>query len=189
MTSFYFNTGGNADEEDTIEAAFDTFWTNVKSNYNGQLTLDEYRWYFSASIVPRGEPWGDAARIIDRNVSGTSDQKALPPQCAVVVSYPRPSPHRRHPGRNYLPAPSSAAMADTGRISDSFQDLIANQMEIFLEAAVTAGYQPVTIAKVGGTDTALIIPTLAVDNVFDTQRRRAWEDWTRRVTRELTTIP
>jgi len=189
MSSWYFNTGGNADSEDDVEAAFDTFWNAIKAWYGPSTVLDEYRWYFSASLVPRGSPWGDSARTIDRNSAGTGNVNMLPPQCAVVVTYPRPSPHKRHPGRNYLPAPLVSATTTDGRLHTSVMDAIANAAEAFLEACVAVGYQPVTVAKIQGVDSALIIPKLRVDNVFDTQRRRGYELYTAAAEREVTTIP
>jgi len=189
QTSWYFNTGGGADEEDTVEAAFDQAWIAIDGYFPNELIVDEYRWYFSSSLVPRGSPWGEADRVIDRNEGGQGVENMLPPQCSIVLSYPRPTPHKRHPGRNYLPSPTVAVLTAAGRIADSVCDAIANAYETALEACVAVGYQPVTIARVQAVDAALIIPTLLVDNVVDTQRRRGYEDYSYAATRTLTTVP
>lgn len=189
MTSFYFNTGGNADQEDDVELAFDQLWVALAPSYPTFLTLDEYRWYFSASLVPRGSPWGDAARVIDRNLPGLNGNSMLPPQVSPVVSYLRPSPNKRHPGRNYFPAPCTPALSAGGYIAPAFLDTLADAVTAFLNACVAVGYQPVTIARIQGVDTALIIPELSVDDVWDTQRRRKWEAFTTRETRTVNTIP
>lgn len=189
MTSWFFNTGANSDAEDDCEAAFDAAWTALKPAYHPTCILSEYRWYFSATLVPRGAPWGDADRTIDRNVPGTSPSPALPPQCSIVVSYLRPSPLRRHGGRNYLPAPDTNQLTGAGRISAASIGAFADRMETFLEACVAVGYQPITIARVQGVDTALIVPTLRVDDVVDTQRRRGFENFTSVAERTLTTVP
>jgi hypothetical protein len=106
-----------------------------------------------------------------------------------VVTYPRASPLKRHPGRNYLPAPAASTGSAGGKISVATVDLIANTLETFLESCVAVGYQPVTIARVQGVDTALIIPDLRVDDVFDTQRRRGFEVSGYNAHRTLTTVP
>jgi hypothetical protein len=189
MTSWYFVTGANEDEEDAVEQAWDVLWAALRTNFHSSLVLDELRWYFSASLVPRGAAWGDADRTIDRNSAGTAAGNAFPPQCSIVVTYPRPSPLKRHMGRNYLPAPAVSAGSAGGKISVAIVDAIANAMETFLESCVAVGYQPVTIARVQGVDTALIIPELRVDDVFDTQRRRGYETSGYNAHRVLTTVP
>jgi hypothetical protein len=92
-------------------------------------------------------------------------------------------------GRNYLPAPAVSAGSAGGKIAVATCDAIANAMETFLESCVAVGYQPVTIARVQGVDTALIIPELRVDDVFDTQRRRGYETSGYNAHRVLTTVP
>jgi hypothetical protein len=178
MTSLYFETGAVEDEEDAVEAAFDTEWASLKGLWDADTALVEYRWYFSATFVPRSGNWGDHARSIARSVPGTAVGNQLPPQLAVVVGYPRDSPYRRHPGRNYLPAPATTTLDATGRISNAAATQIGDRWTLFLRACEVIGYMPRTITRIQGVDGALPIDKVRVDNVWDTQRRRGFEDAT-----------
>lgn len=162
--------------EGAVETRFDALWNAVRGVYSAeQVALTGYSWY--EGVVAGDGPgstwyriWGDSFRVTDRQVPGTSFASQLPPQVAVVISFPMPLSARRHRGRFYMPAPTTAALQAGGWFSA--ETLFADAWEAFLEGCIADGWQPVVVSISNGSLAFLPITEVRVDNSFDTQRRR-----------------
>jgi hypothetical protein len=187
VTSWHFVVPGDLDHEDDVEAAFDTAWGLLADRYGANVTLSEYRWYFASDPVIPPADWGDADRIIDRNATGAQLTGTLPPQCAIVVSYPRGAPLHRHPGRNFMPAPSPDQNTTEGRLTSAATTEFADAISGFLQACIDVGYHPYTLLRGASLPEPLVatIDRVRVDDRIDTQRRRAHEGGVVIVNRDL----
>lgn len=179
-------TGAESLDEGVAEAIFDTWWNALDIAYDPLTVFTGYTWYEGVAGSPGSPEWGDAFRVTARSLPGTEIQAGfaqLPPQLAVVVSFPMPLDQKRHRGRVYMPAPSSSQVTDQGRfLSPGF---FADTWKTALDALYAADWQPSVLAFVNGLPAFLGIQTVRVNNNFDTQRRRAYESSTETQTRAL----
>jgi hypothetical protein len=160
-------------DEALVEARFDTLWESLKPYYPEELTLDGYAFYEGPVRDGNHWEWGDAFRLTDRNVAGTSNLPMLPPQCAVVVSFPMGTVHKRHRGRVYMPTPGIFSLSGAGRFLHHSE--FADAWKVFLDGCAADDWHPSVLAWVNGVKSMLSITEIRVDDVFDTQRRRGYE--------------
>jgi hypothetical protein len=184
--TFDYNVPSGIDAEADIEAAFDTLWSNLKHYATGNVTLTEFRWYGAEPNPPAvGGDWGDTFRVIGRNVPGDAQTmltgvapNLLPPQVAVVVTERLPAEFVRHQGRFYLPIGIANMLDGGGRITTAVVDDITARCVTFYNAAITAGYMPSVIGSAGGVRAVYPVQELRVNNNWDIQRRRGFEQHT-----------
>lgn len=175
---------------ETAESVTDTFWNAVKPFYRDYVKLQEYRWYREDDLAP---PWGPPARVTGRNLPGTvsAAMAQLPPQVAVAVTERTGLEERqagrtvRHWGRFYMPAPSVNALGDDGKITPGFVNALAAAVDTWYAGMEAAHLSPaVRITGWGGTTIPQSgwapVKEIAVDDLFDTIRRRRYETVTLR---------
>lgn len=173
--SFGFTADPSADEG-VVETKFDDCWNIIGTGYKPATILSGYTWYEGRAADGK---WGPTFRESQRNNPGDAagiNHWQLPPQCAVVVSLRiAETGQRRHWGRVYLPAPSTYYVAEPSGRNHS-PGAFADAFKSFFDACKVAGWTPVVHARYLGINAAMPIGSIAVDDVFDTQRRRAYED-------------
>jgi hypothetical protein len=166
-----------------LDAAFSTWWTNIKPKYATEISWDRIKVYKDGpAITPPQVPVYDA----DKNVPGTSPNDVLPPQCAMTVT--EMAGTKPHWGRFYLPTPNNQACNTYGRIVGAVQTDIADSADIFYTACQTANVPAVVYRaalpereKKNGTTlparaaSAWTVETVQVDDVFDVIRSRRWK--------------
>ena len=107
------------------------------------------------------------------NEAGTSSANGLPPQCCIGLSLRTATAGSRARGRSYLPAPVASALTTSGRLASAYSsDLLAGLDTFFATMVTSNAATPVVISAVGGVWTARNVITVAMGDVFDTQRSR-----------------
>lgn len=99
----------------------DSWWQNVMVGTSNKLTLREYRFYDVPSTP--GANMGDPVEVVVRANPGTSTGKALPPQCAVSVTFK--TDKRKTWGRFYLPGWTDSYLMPNGRLDPGICPQIA----------------------------------------------------------------
>ena len=103
--------------------------------------------------------------------AGTQPEKALPPQCAVVVSVYTPFAGRSMRGRWYLPCPAINLMTDVGRLDPgTVNDLLAAEANLVQAAQTASGGTLGVWSRKNLSFTSAI--QLSIGDVVDTQRSR-----------------
>lgn len=201
MCTFHFLnlTGGDPDatwtttDYTTVETAFDTYWTAIKSLFTGVTKLSELAWRADG---PEFRPFGDSLsptlRITPRSVAGAAIAgEMLPPQCAMTVTEVTESTFLAHGvgvpgkapgtgrtqlrnrwGRFYLPAMHPSAVID-GRFSTAACTQVANATRTFYNACVTAQIIPVMYSPTTGN--CWSVTELHVDDIVDVVRSRRYD--------------
>jgi hypothetical protein len=140
-------------------------WDQIKEHFGINTILDTIRWY---RVGPGATPPEPAVRVLDVNDGGSSTYPELPAQCAANITWR--TGVRKAWGRAYLPAMTTSSLTPEGVITDQIVQDIAAAANQF-------------VANIAGGDFHLVVysPThqqaynverVAVDNIFDTQRRR-----------------
>lgn len=154
----------------------------VKTRYHG--FLQSTNGFPSTCTVDSvgGYVYDDAGALVEIAQSGTSPLAGTgsvtrPHQVAVVASLLTGIPSGRTRGRLYLPLLSAPITPDSGRISSTTTQLVANELSECLTDLRAAGYDvandALTAVVVSTTyQQATPINQIRVGNVFDTQRRR-----------------
>lgn len=200
MCTFHFLnlTGGVPDaswttaDYTTVETAFDTYWTSIKTLFVAETKLVEYLWRADGpAFRPHGTSLAPTQRITTRTVAGTdASGSPLPPQCAMSVTEVTASSYevsgvgvpgsepgtgrtqrRNRWGRFYLPAMGTAATTD-GRFLVSACSSIANATHNFYNACVAAQLVPVMYSPTTGS--AFSILEVHVDDIVDVIRSRRY---------------
>lgn len=180
--------GAEALPEGDVETAFDAFWESLRGLYVDDTILVGYTWFEGPDRSGPGISWGDAFRTTSRSLPGTGfvNFRQLPPQVALVVTWPMPINVKRHRGRIYLPAPSADTLTAEGRFANA--GTVADAAKVFIEACLGDDWLPVVhlvnALPLSG-ETYLPITSVRVNNVFDTQRRRGYEQSTDTQTRAI----
>jgi hypothetical protein len=169
---------------EAAEAAFDTFWTTIATQYLSGTVLNQYRWYKAGpEIAPPQEP----VRVVDKSIAGsaaTGSPAQLPPQVARSVTEQTSS--RKAWGRFYLPAPSHFQVsAASGRFDTTNSTNVINAADTMYETVKAAGIPIVVYSAAkpsrpsagGGTlpaigARALTVDQLQVDDIPDVVRSR-----------------
>lgn len=195
MTTHHFLnlTGGLPDaswitaDYTTVESAFDTYWTALKTSYAPDVKLAEYLWRADGpAFRPFGTSLSPTLRAVSRSVVGTGAAVGLPPQCAISVTETTASKYlvenvegvgaqlRNRWGRYYLPAPITSLVDGSGRIATGWLEPIAVATETFYETCVTAGLIPVVYSPTTGH--AWSVLEVHLDDIFDVIRSRRWTE-------------
>jgi len=162
-----------------VEAAFGTFWANVVGHCASYVVPDQFRWY-DQQVWPTKSP---LLRIQPAALSpGTGTGGALPPQCAVSITFQTDT--RTRWGRFYLPAITMGALdAATGRLNTIQVDTFANAAATWLTTSKAAGAIPVIWSPKGGkgppafsAGTVVPVQDVRCDDIVDIIRSRRWQD-------------
>lgn len=167
--------------EDTIRPALVAFWANTFINITSaaKLTFAKYN-----QIGPDGKyVHSETVQTDFANVPGPNLTTGQHPfqVTKVVTLLADVDRGLASKGRIYLPSPADVVNSDTGQMQ-STPNQLANTMHTFLSAIretdVSMGgleFVPVICSKItrSGQPTWRSIERVAVDNVLDTQRRRA----------------
>lgn len=154
---------------ETAEAAIDSWWTALKVYYTARTTLDQMRWYREDDNTP---PWGEPARVTERNAAGTATGNIVPPQVALSVT--EKTAERRHWGRFYMPAPSVSMLDPDGSWAPANVNLWLTRCFELYQAWALSGLRPVVRGS-GPTSTMRPVETLQIDSIPDVIRRRRYE--------------
>lgn len=204
MTTHHFVnlTGGVPDaswitaDYTAVESAFDAFWNAMKAYYHSGFKLGEYIWRADGpAFRPKGSNLAPTLRRTPKNVAGTSAADLLPPQVAVTVTETTSATFvvedvegsgaqvRNRWGRFYMPAPAVGACV-MGRVSPTFQTLLADSIDTCYEACVAAGLHPVVYSPTTGH--AWSVLETHTDDIFDVMRSRRYITPLSRAARTLT---
>jgi hypothetical protein len=183
-----------------MDAAFTTWWTNIKDRFPSTTAWDRIKVYKDGpAITPPQVPVYDA----DKNVVGTGSLGAQPPQVAISVTEIAGS--KRYWGRFFLPGCDAGGVAAYGRIDTTYLTDIADATDTLYTALQAAELRPVVYRpalpersptaplpehRTKGTfparlATAWDVEKVQVDNVFDVIRRRRFKYPTLRVQRDI----
>lgn len=161
----------------TAETALNTFFGVVMGDVPNTHTLLDYRWYAmhfnpDTSVKPFADS-GPPVRVTSRNVTGTVTGTYQPYQLAQTVTWL--TPHRKHWGRMYLPAPSPALIDNRGRFTSGKCVALANAADTLVGALQAAQLFPVVpITQIDKAPFRALsnITGIQVDDIPDVQRRR-----------------
>lgn len=144
---------------------FGTWWGNIRSMVSTYVTFRELRFY-DVPAAP-GENMGDPVAIKGFATPGTSTSSALPPQCAVSVTFKTSA--RLHWGRFYIPGLTVAHIDDKGRLNQTDATTIADQTHVLTRRDQTGG----VLVVFSRSRWAHYDPQeIQVDDIIDVQRRR-----------------
>lgn len=141
------------------------FWTEIHPYFSSKISCRELRFY----DVPSGPgiDMGDPVDVKSIATPGSGTGAALPPQCAVSVTWRTPA--RLRWGRFYLPGLTVNQCDSSGRLLVAGADLIANAAHKLTDRSGTGGVLTVFSRKHWNhSDPDLI----QVDDIIDIQRRR-----------------
>lgn len=157
--------------EDTA-SAFDSQWEGTSFSIGAYMPLStSFLGAKATHLADDGSVLGTASKLLATPDTGTQEL-ALPPQCAIVVSLRTPTAGARGRGRMYLPGPGTESLTDNGRLQGSVRDALAARMVDFI-GNVNSLLTPQVVgvaSNVGGFITT--VTAVAVGDVVDTQRRR-----------------
>lgn len=103
---------------------------------------------------------------------GTGTGASLPAQCSPCISLRSATAGSRARGRMYLPPTAISTVGNSGRLTSTAQNAIADGVEDYFDAMTTAGHSHVIVSAVGGAWTNYPLVSLRLGDVVDTQRRR-----------------
>lgn len=182
VTTTHWRWEGTGDPDGSdftvVEDRLDDFWTAIAYLRTTGIRTREHRWY---PVDPAPGPPNPTVRIAPSVIVGTVTSNALPPQCAITVTFI--TDVRRRWGRFYIGGLSTPTLGtNTGRVSNDQADGIA-------DAAGAAFFNSAANWKVqvygGGSPSSLPVRSIRVDDVFDVQRRRRNDLAMHRATRTL----
>lgn len=107
--------------------------------------------------------------------AGAVTGESLPAQCSIAITLRTALATRAGRGRIYLP-PYETGQMDAGRLLAASQGTTRTAVKGMYDTLISDGHTPVLYGRTAHTVTP--ITTLAVGDVFDTQRRRrdAWAE-------------
>jgi len=156
-----------------VEQDFFTFWNAIKIQIPSTIVLSTLRWY---RVGPGATPPEPAVRVTPVSSAGTSTGPQLPTQVAENITLR--TGLRKAWGRAYLPAVSSTHLTQDGYWPNADVDQVADQMNAFVLAMAAQDFHLVVYSPTH--QQAYNVEKIAVDNVFDTQRRRRHRTFTHR---------
>ena|SRR3982751_880869 len=170
----------------TVETAFETYWTGIKTAFPPSTKLAEFVWRADGpAFKPKGSSLSPTLRIQTASLTvGTGSGEQCPPQCAVSVTEVIPSTYvvedvegvgaqtRNRWGRFYLPALTSTALVN-GRWDATTIENIATRTQTFYNAMVTADLIPVVYSPTTGSCWSMT--EIHVDDIIDVIRSRRFE--------------
>jgi len=169
----------------TVEQVFDDAIVNAGLTFPSRLRFGEFKWYRRAFnpypvdpvVGTPDKPFMDSGPPIRiTTLSHLGDGATVPPQLSLVVSERTAWPH--HHGRVYWPMSGGSAIDGTGHATTSFVDGVASIFAGLYASLADREYQiavPVTQVKNTPARALIGVSEIWVDNVIDTQRRRAFE--------------
>jgi len=161
------NTGDDA------AAALTKFQTAVAAMWAGDMDayISDQVAYTAQKVVTVDPSSGKQIARADGVVSdaGVDAGETLPPQISLAVTLRTALATRAGRGRFYLP-PFSVAQMDTGRLPSATQTDVLDQVKQMFDSLIGNGHTPVIYHRTAASTTP--ITTLAVGDVYDTQRRR-----------------
>lgn len=160
---------GDPDESDfeTIEDRIRAFWTAIQDLIAGTYTARDIRWYLAD---PDPGPPNPAILVSDINITGSGGSSPLPPQVACTVS--ERNDVRRRWGRFYIPGLCEASNEGTGRVAAATRAQIAGAAANLCDQT-NANWKAVTFGA--PSPRSLQIRAVVVDDIWDVQRRRRYE--------------
>lgn len=169
----------------TVENAYDTWYTAVKSIWNAKVKLIELNWRADGpAFRPHGTSLAPTLRTVSRSVVGTNTGEMLPPQCAISVTEVTDAKFtvedvegvgtqlRNRWGRFYLPSPAVGMVTD-GRVFSGVPDTISAATQSFYNTCVAAQIVPVMYSPTTGN--AWSVKEVHVDDIFDVIRSRRFD--------------
>lgn len=162
-------------ERNDFTAKFTTFFNAIKGNISAAIKLQELRYY----DVPSGPgiDMGPAKKVAPLNLVGTSGGNALPPQCALSVTFKTDT--RKHWGRFYLPGLTVTQIGPAGRASSTVCTAVANAAAPLCNRSGTGANLTVfSRLEWGDHDVSMV----QVDDIVDVIRRRRFSAPTLRAT-------
>lgn len=141
------------------------WWQIVHAHVTDKIEFHEMRFY-DVPDTP-GADMGDPVQINGVQNKGTSTSNALPPQCAISVTFK--TDQRKTWGRFYIPGFTESALDATGRLQATICQEIADATHGLTDRSVTAGALTVFSRK-GWTHHDP--QTIQVDDIVDVIRSR-----------------
>jgi len=161
------NTGDDA------AAALTKFQTAVAAMWAGDMDayISDQVSYTGQKVVTVDPSSGKQIARADGVVSdaGVDAGETLPPQISLAVTLRTALATRAGRGRFYLP-PFAVAQMDAGRLPSATQTDVLDQVKQMFDSLIGNGHTPVIYHRTAASTTP--ITTLAVGDVYDTQRRR-----------------
>lgn len=157
--------GAQADntQKAAVEAAFTTFWSNVRSYCQQYVALSQYRWYHFSFDDPLSGP---PTRITTPTASSGTKGDGFPSQ--VASSLTLRTAERKHWGRIYLPG--AKTVGGTGMTIAADVDALTSYFRTFVNACDAADLNPVVYSK--ARQMVASVSSVEVDDVPDVVRRR-----------------
>lgn len=185
MTLFHHTLEGTTDDGrwsfgvwttntgDDAAAALTKFQTAVAAMWASGIDafMDTAITYDAQKTVTVDQSTGKQIARADGAVTdaGVSTAGSLPPQCSIAVTLRTALATRAGRGRIYLP-PFSLDEVSSGRLGGTTQGLVRTAVKGMYDTLISDGHTPVLYGRTAHTVTP--ITTLAVGDVYDTQRRR-----------------
>jgi len=161
------NTGDDAAAALTkFQTAVAAMWASgIDAFINTTVTYD------SQKTVTVDQSTGKQIARADGAVTdaGAATSGSLPPQLSIAVTLRTALATRAGRGRIYLP-PFSLSEVSAGRLGATTQGLVRTAVKGMYDTLISDGHTPVLYGRTAHTVTP--ITTLAVGDVYDTQRRR-----------------
>ena len=166
-TWWFTATGDPTNISGAYEANAAAFWAAIAGNFPESLDWTETR--YTVVEVTDGSVVSDSTTL--GQGPGTEPEKALPPQCAMVLSIHTGFAGGSSRGRSYLPAVAVSKMTDVGRIDGAVVSDLVAQHATFFSAVQTDGF--CTLGVYSRKNHAFVgADAINMGDVFDTQRSR-----------------
>lgn len=162
-------TGGFFDlgvaDHDAIVLKWLAFWGEIRGDFPDDTVMSGVK---TMLINTSGNTI--QTRETGLSSAGTSTAANMPSEVSVCVSLLTESASRGGRGRFYLPNPTTAALATTGRLDGTVQDNIADAAQVLLGADTATGLFSI-VASAADVQLRPVL-NVRVGDVFDVQRRR-----------------
>jgi len=164
---------------EAVEGQWTTFWTPLSDWVHPYVVPEQFRWY-DQQVWPTLSP---LLRVTPATLGpGTSVGGALPPQCAMSITFQ--TMHRKRWGRFYFPGLTITALnAAEGRVLTTAVNAFADQGAALVRNCRTNGANPVVWSPRGGKGPPIfaagdveLITSVRADDIVDIVRRRRWQD-------------
>jgi len=154
---------------DAVESAFSTMLAALNSKLHTNHTVREQRWYrFGPQINPTAQDPQAPVRVHPVNDAGGSTSAMLPHQMTVSVT--ERTAVRKRWGRFFMPGFSTDILTQTGSISGTNLDTIADAMHAFYDSCFDAELVPVVWSPT--VKRAYSVEVVQVDSIIDVIRSR-----------------
>lgn len=158
---------------DDVSAALTKFQTAVAAMWAGDMDayISDQVAYTSQKVVSVDPSSGRQIARADGTATdaGADAGETLPPQVALAVTLRTALATRAGRGRFYLP-PFAVTQMDAGRLPSATQADVLDQVEQMFDSLIGNSHTPVIYHRNQASTTP--ITTVAVGDVYDTQRRR-----------------